>query len=131
MSDDELDNLREKRKRELLAQSLKNELAQKKQKEALKKDQEKGIRSSMIVNNVLEPDAITHMNWLTQNNPPVAQTIKDTIILLLHKNELRKKITKIELMKIERQLTGQDSKIVVKRRGKEATDLDKAIKKEE
>ncbi|MBN1328953.1 MAG: hypothetical protein JXA54_05725 [Candidatus Heimdallarchaeota archaeon] len=131
MSDDELDSLREKRKRELLAHSLKKELEQKKQEEAYKKEHEKGIKSSLIVNNVLESEAITYMDWLSQNNPSVAQTIRDTIILLLYKNELRKKISKIELMKIERQLTGQDSKILVKRRGKDATDLDKAIKKEE
>jgi len=131
MSDDELDSLREKRKRELLAQSMKKELELKKQEEQIKKEQEKNIKASLIVNNVLEPDAISYMDWLTQNNPSVAQTIKDTIILLLYKNELRKKISKIELMKIERQLTGRDSKILVKRRGKEATDLDKAIKKGE
>ena len=130
MSDDELTSLREKRKRELLQQNIKKELDRKKQEEAMKKVQEKNIRADMIVNNVLEPDAITYMQWLSQTNPQVAQTIKDTIIMLLYKNELRKKVSKIDLMKIERQLTGQESRIKVKRRGKEAEDLNETIKGE-
>ena len=130
MVDDELESLREKRKRELLAQQLKKDLAQKKQEENVKKQQDRMIRSSVIVNEVLEPDAQIYMQWLTQNNPPVAQTIKDTIIMLMYKNELRKKISKVDLMRIERELTGKESKIMVKRRGKEKTTLNEEIKKE-
>jgi len=130
MRDDELDSLREKRKRELISQSIKKELAQKQQVDAIKKTQEKDIRASMIINNVLETDAVTYMNWLVKTNPAVAQTIKDTIIMLLYKNELRKKISKIDLMKIERQLTGQESSIKVKRRGQDREDISEAMKGE-
>lgn len=130
MVDDELESLREKRKRELLAQQLKKDLAQKHQEEATKKQKERMIRSSVIVNEVLEPDAQIYMQLLSQNNPPVAQTIKDTIIMLMYRNELRKKISKIDLMRIERELTGKESKIMVKRRGKEKTSLNEEIKKE-
>ncbi|MHA1220931.1 MAG: DNA-binding protein [Candidatus Heimdallarchaeota archaeon] len=130
MRDDELDSLREKRKRELISQSIKKELAQKQQVDAIKKAQEKDIRASMIINNVLETDAVTYMNWLVKTNPTVAQTIKDTIIMLLYKNELRKKISKIDLMKIERQLTGQESSIKVKRRGQDREDISEAMKGE-
>ena len=129
MSDKELDSLREKRKKELLAQSLKRELAQKKQAEAAKKIKDRQVRASMIVNKVLEPDAIMYMEWLTKNNPPVAQTIKDTIILLIQKKMLRKPLSKIDVMKLERELTGQDSQIKVKRRGKEMENLDAVMKK--
>jgi len=130
MRDDELDSLREKRKRELIQQSIKKELDQKKQVDAVKKVQEKDIRASMIINNVLEPEAIAYMDWIVKTNPTVAQTIKDTIIMLLYKNELRKKISKIDLMKIERQLTGQESRIKVKRRGQEAEDISETMKGE-
>jgi len=128
--DDELESLREKRKRELLAQQLKKDLAQKQQDKALQKEQERTIRSTMIISEVLEPDAQVYMQWLNQKNPPIAQTIKDTIIMLMYKNELRKKISKIDLVKIERELTGQESKIQIKRRGREATDLNSEMKKE-
>ena len=130
MSDDELDSIREKRKRELLAQTLKKELEQKKLDESKKKIQEREIRATMIVNQVLEPDAIIYLDWLSKNNPTVAQTIKETIILILHKNLLRNPISKVDLIKIERQITGQESSIMVKRRGQEKTNLDEKLKKD-
>lgn len=130
MVDDELESLREKRKRELLAQQLKKDLAQKQQEKASQKEQERTIRSTMIIGEVLELDAQVYMQWLSQKNPPIAQTIKDTIIMLMYKNELRKKISKLDLMKIERELTGQESKIKIKRRGRDATDLNSEMKKE-
>ncbi len=129
MGDPELDSLREKRRRELLAQSLKKDLAQKKREEELAKAKERQIRATRIVNSVLEPDAIVYMNWLSKNNPAIAQTIKDTIIMLMYKNMIERKLTKIDLMRIERELTGKEPVIKVKRRGREETDLDDTLKK--
>ncbi|NHJ86780.1 MAG: hypothetical protein FK734_15055 [Asgard group archaeon] len=129
MTDDELNSLREKRKRELLAASIQKELEQKKLEEANRKMQEKEIRATMIVNKFLEPDAIIYMDWLSKKSPEIAQTIKDTIILLAYKNQLLRPLSKIDILKIERELTGQESTIKVKRRGEDETDLDKAIKK--
>ena len=128
--DKELDSLREKRKRELLSQSIKKELEQKKREEELQKIKSRQVKATMIVNNVLEPDAIAYMDWLTKNNPYVAQTIKDTIILIINKKMLRKPLSKIDIMKIERELTGQESSIKVKKRGKEAESLDEKLKKD-
>ena len=128
--DKELDSLREKRKRELLSQSIKKELEQKKREEELQKIKSRQVKATMIVNQVLEPDAIAYMDWLTKNNPYVAQTIKDTIILLINKKMLRKPLSKIDIMKIERELTGQESSIKVKKRGKEAESLDEKLKKD-
>lgn len=127
---DELESLREKRKKELLALSLKKELTQKKQEEENTKEKERQIRATMIVNQVLEPDAQIYMEWLSKNNPPVAQTIKETVILILHKNLLAKPLSKIDLMRIERELIGKEPEIKVKRRGKQAVDLNMNIKKE-
>jgi len=128
--DDELASLREKRKRELLARSLKKDLAQKKHDDANKKIYDKHLRSKMIVTQVLEPEAITYMDWLEKNRPPVAITIKDTIILILSKNMLRKKLSKIDLMKLERELTGQEAKIQIKKRGRKTEDLSEMMKKD-
>jgi DNA-binding TFAR19-related protein (PDSD5 family) len=128
MTDDELASLREKRKRELLAQKIKKELAIKKQQEDLSKEKDRQARATLIVNKVLEPDAIIYMDWLTKTNPAVAQTIKDTIIMIVYQKQLRKPLSKIDLMKIERELTGQQSTIKVKKRGEEATDLSKKMK---
>jgi len=129
--DHELDSLREKRKRELLAQNIKRELALKKKEEEALKQKNRQARATEIVNKVLEPEAVVYLNWLTQSNPTVALTIKDTIILLIQKNMLRKQLSKIDIMKIERELTGTDSKIQVKRRGKEIEDLNKKLKSKE
>ncbi len=126
--DHELDSLREKRKKELLALNIKRELELKKKEEEALKQKDRQIRATEIVNKVLEPEAIIYMNWLTQSNPVVALTIKDTIILLIQKNMLRKQLSKIDIMKIERELTGTDSKIQVKRRGKEIEDLNENLK---
>ena len=128
--DDELRSLREKRKQELLAQSLKKDLAQKKEQDEVQKARDKHLQSKMIVTQVLEPDAITYIDWLEKNRPPIAETIKDTIILILSKNMLRKKLSKIDLMKLERELTGQESRIQVKKRGRETEDLSENLKKD-
>ncbi len=127
---DDLASIRERRKQELLAQSLKKDLARKKQDDANKKIQDKHLRSKMIVTQVLEPEAITYMDWLEKNRPPVAATIKDTIILVLSKNMLRKKLSKIDLMKLERELTGQEARIQVKKRGRKLEDLSETMKKD-
>jgi len=128
LTDHELDSLREKRKRELLSQSLKKDLEQKKQEDAVRKQQERVIRATMIVNQFLEIDAREYMEWLTRAKPAVAQTIKDTIILIAQKKMLQKPLTKIDVRKIEREITGEQSQIKVKRRGKEAEDLNEAMK---
>ena len=54
--------------------------------------------------------------------------LKDTIILIAQKKMLQKPLTKIEIRKIEREITGEQSQIKVKRRGKEAEDLNEAMK---
>ncbi len=128
--DKELDSLREKRKRELLSQSLKKELVQKKREEELNKIKNRKVKATMIVNNVLEPDAVVYLDWLTKNNPHIAQTIKDTIILLINKKMLRKQLSKIDIMKIERELTGQEASIKVKKRGREIENLNEKMKKD-
>ncbi|NHK29904.1 MAG: hypothetical protein FK730_01040 [Asgard group archaeon] len=128
MTDDELASLREKRKRELLAQKIKKELAIKKQQEDILKEKDRQARATLIINKVLEKDAIIYMDWLTKTKPAVAQTIKDTIIMIVYQKQLRKPLTKVDLMKIERELTGQESTIKVKKRGEEATDLSKKMK---
>lgn len=128
--DDELRSLREKRKQELLARSLKKDLATKKEQDEIQKARDKHLRSKMIVTQVLEPDAITYIDWLEKNRPPIAETIKDTIILILSKNMLRKKLSKIDLMKLERELTGQESRIQIKKRGRESEDLSEMMKKD-
>ncbi len=128
--DRELDSLREKRKRELLSHSLKKELEQKKREEELNKIKNRQAKATMIVNTVLEPDAVVYLNWLTKNNPQIAQTIKDTIILLINKKMIRKPLSKIDIMKIERELTGQESSIKVKKRGREIENLAETMKKD-
>ncbi|MCK5183396.1 MAG: hypothetical protein KAQ95_03745 [Candidatus Heimdallarchaeota archaeon] len=126
--DRELDSLREKRKKELLAQNIKKELAQKKQEEETNQMKQRQVRATEIINKALEPEAVVYMYWITKSNPAIALTIKDTIILLIQKKMLRKQLSKIDIMKIERELTGVDSKIQVKRRGQEITDLDENLK---
>ncbi len=126
--DHELDSLREKRKKELLAQNIKKELAMKQQEKETNQMKQRQVRATEIINKALEPEAVVYMNWLTKSNPAIALTIKDTIILLIQKKMLRKQLSKIDIMKIERELTGVDSKIQVKRRGQEITDLDENLK---
>ncbi len=129
--DYELDSLREKRKKELLAQNIKKELAQKKQEEQTNQMKQRQVRATEIVNKALEPEAVVYLNWLSKSNPAVALTIKDTVILLIQKKMLQKQLSKIDIMKIERDLTGVDSKIQVKRRGQEMTDLNENLKAKE
>jgi DNA-binding TFAR19-related protein (PDSD5 family) len=126
--DHELDSLREKRRKELLAQNIKKELSMKQQEKETNQMKQRQVRATEIVNKALEPEAVVYLNWLTTSKPAVALTIKDTIILLIQKKMLRKQLSKIDIIKIERELTGVDSKIQVKRRGQEITDLDENLK---
>jgi len=130
MTDDELASLREKRRQELLAQKIKKELALKKQEEELLKEKDRQKRATLIVNKVLEPDAVVYMDWLTKTKPVIAQTIKDTIIMIVYQQQLRRPLSKIDIMKLERELSGQESSIRIKKRGEEATDLSKKMKKD-
>jgi DNA-binding TFAR19-related protein (PDSD5 family) len=127
--DDELTNLREKRKREILAQKLKKELAQKKQEETILKEKERLIKATKIVNSFLEPEAVVYLNWLSQNKPVIAQKIKDVIIMLAYQKELLRPLSKIDVMKLERSFSGQESSIKVKKRGEDAVDLSQNLKK--
>ena len=43
---------------------------------------------------------------------------------------LRKKLSKLDLMKLERELTGQEAKIQVKKRGRKTEDLSEKMKKD-
>lgn len=126
--DRELDSLREKRRKELLARNIKKELSMKQQEKKTNQMKQRQVRATEIVNKALEPEAVVYLNWLTTSNPAVSLTIKDTIILLIQKKMLRKQLSKIDIIKIERELTGVDSKIQVKRRGQEITDLDENLK---
>jgi DNA-binding TFAR19-related protein (PDSD5 family) len=123
MTDDDLISIREKRKRELLAKSLQKELEQKKHQTMKQEQLQRKQQASMIVNQVLEKEAIVYLNWLTQQNPDVAQRIRDTIILLLHKEMLIRPLKKIDLLRLKREITGEESKINIKRRGREAKEL--------
>ncbi|MBD3191419.1 MAG: hypothetical protein GF308_12295 [Candidatus Heimdallarchaeota archaeon] len=132
MSDDELANLREKRKRELLKLALQKEKEneRKTREGSRKKAKEREIRSIMIVNQVLEPEAIKYMNWLTEAKPRVAQTIRESIILVIHKRLLRRPLSKIDIMRLEREITGEGPKIRIKKRGKETIDLAEKVKRD-
>lgn len=130
LSDDELASLREKRKRELLKLALQKEEEKKASGEKREKAKERETRSIMIVNQVLEPEAIKYMNWLTEAKPRVAQTIRETIILVLHKRMLRRPLSKIDIMRLEREITGEGPKIRIKKRGKETIDLVEKVKRD-
>lgn len=128
MTDDELQSLREKRKQELLAQSLKKELEQKEKEKEILREKDRQMKATMIVNKVLEDDAKVYLEWISRTNPVVAHTIKETIIMLIYKNLLKGNLSKLDIMKIERELTGQESSIQIKRRGREKTDLTSNMK---
>ncbi len=127
MDDSELEKIRE-RKRAHLQKALE---AKKKEEEAKKDEEIKAKtleeRKKQLIQQLLMPDALVYLNNIRKNNEPLANKIVDTIMLMYVNHLIDEKLTLVDVKAVERRYTGQESSIMVKRRGKDPKTLSDEI----
>ena len=133
MSDDELEKLRAKRKKQFMSR-----ISQAKKEEELKKEAEEfnqqqqselDEKKDLIMERVLYPDAYEYFKSIKNQNPSLARTMEDTIIYLIAQNQITSKVKKVELQILERKIIGKEPTIKVKRHDdEEAVDIATKLK---
>jgi len=127
MDDSELEKIRERKRAH-----LQKALEAKKKEEESKKDEEikaKTLeeRKKQLIQQLLMPDALVYLNNIRKNNEPLANKIVDTIMLMYVNHLIDEKLTLVDVKAVERRYTGQESSIMVKRRGKDPKTLSDEI----
>jgi len=124
MSDaDELARIRQRKLQALREQQRQQEAAKQAEAEQAK-EREKLIQSIFL------PDAVAYLNEMRQSKPELATQIEDIAIMLFSEQQLFEPIPKTGVQLVERRLGGVESRITVKRRGKEATSLYEVVRKD-
>lgn len=114
---DELKRLRHKK----MAQMMKRIDTQKKEEE-LKKTKTK--KSDKFLTILMMPDALNYYKTqILPHRPLVAKRILEILQYLVQTENLQSKLTKEELIIIDRKLSGVGPNIKIKRSGKEYTDI--------
>lgn len=127
MDDSELEKIRERKRAH-----LQKALEAKKKEEESKKDEEikaKTLeeRKKQLIQQLLMPDALVYLNNIRKNNEPLANKIVDTIMVMYVNHLIDEKLTLVDVKAVERRYTGQESSIMVKRRGKDLKTLSDEI----
>ena len=124
MSDtDELARIRQ-RKIEALREQQRRQEAVKRAEAERAKEREK------LVQAIFMPDAVAYLNQMRQSKPQLATQIEDIAIMLFSEQQLVEPIPKAGVQLVERRLEGVESRITVKRRGRDATSLYEAVRKD-
>ena len=120
---DELERLRHKR----MAQMMKRIESQKKIEELKKEETEK---EDKFLENVMLPEAYQYYRTqIVPQRPLIANRINEVLQYLVANGVLQYKLTREQLILIDRKLSGIGPNIRVKRSGKEYTDIATALKK--
>ncbi len=112
MSDDEseLAMIRRKKVAELMARDK----AQKAERERKTKVD---VGRGNLLKRFLEPDALTYLEKLKQNEPDVGAKVEEVIIYLVVNKGIREVFGQTEVIYIERQVKGEEPKIRIERDG--------------
>ena len=135
--DDELEKIRKKRLEQFqkrLVNAKEEETKQKLLEEEKKKNEGETEEAKLkIMKAVLEPDAyIYYETELKSQYPKVAERITSTLIYLISQNQLRSKLSKNDLIVLQRKILGIGPTIKVKFQGdEEAVELSKKLKEEQ
>ncbi len=120
---DELERVRHKR----MAEMMKRIEAQKKQDE-LKEEQKD--KTEVFLNAVMFPDALQYYKEeISPQRAHIANRILEVLQYLAQEGVLQTKLTKEQLIIIDRKVSGVGPNIRVKRSGKEYTDIKSVLKR--
>ena len=126
MSDDELEAIKRRKMLKLMQKTL----AQKQQKEKQGNAQkELAEKKQMVLGYVMLPEALSYLEHLRKAKPKIAEQIEDAIIMLVAYRRLQRRLTKIDVMRIERRLEGVEPRIVYKKKGEDKPiDIEEKLK---
>ncbi|MHA1578277.1 MAG: DNA-binding protein [Candidatus Freyarchaeota archaeon] len=128
MSDDELEAIKRRKMLELMQKTL----AKKQQKENAQKDnaqKELVEKKQMVLGYVMLPEALSYLEHLRKAKPKIAEQIEDAVIMLVAYRRLQRRLTKIDIMRIERKLEGVEPRIVYKKKGEDKPiDIEERLK---
>ena len=126
MSDDELEAIKRRKMLELMQKTL----AQKQQKEKQGNAQkELAEKKQLVLGYVMLPEALSYLEHLRKAKPKIAEQIEDAIIMLVAYRRLQRRLTKIDIMRIERRLEGVEPRIVYKKKGEDKPiDIEEKLK---
>ncbi len=117
---DELERIRLKKMKEMI-QKINEQVKLKEYREKLKHEKDKFFRL------ICEEDALNYLNEIYKLKPAVAAQIEDILIMIVNQYGLQSKISKTDIMLLERRIEGRGPEIKIKRRGKEETDISKIL----
>jgi DNA-binding TFAR19-related protein (PDSD5 family) len=120
---DELAEIRQRKLQALLERQRRQEAAKQAEAEQVK-EREK------LIQTIFMPDAVAYLNEMQKSKPQLAKQIEDIAIMLYSEEQLLEPIPKEGVQLVERRLEGVESRITVKRRGKEATSLYEVVRKD-
>ncbi|HUY00731.1 MAG TPA: DNA-binding protein [Candidatus Deferrimicrobium sp.] len=120
---DELERLRHERMVKMLKR-----IEQQKKEEELKKTKEN--KTDQLLQTLMMPDAYQYYSQeLVTQRPLVAKRIFEILQYLASTENIQSKITKEEMIWIDRRISGIGPSIKIKRSGKEVTDISSELKK--
>ncbi|MBS7288179.1 MAG: hypothetical protein KIH01_05420, partial [Candidatus Freyarchaeota archaeon] len=127
MSNDELEMIRSRKLLEMMKTAAKKPAVKQRKSE---RDELKGEKERLFAA-VLTADAKRYLDKLRSGKPTVAEKIENAIIYIFANRLMNRKLTEIDIMKMERKVEGVEPKIMIKRRGEDKSlDLAEAIKKD-
>ncbi len=125
MSDDELELIKSRKLLQMMKEAAKKPAVQQ-QKSG--KDELEGKKEHFF-SIVLTAEAKHYLDRLKAEKPAVAGKIEDAIIYVFANRLMNRKLTEIDLMRMERKIEGVEPKIMVKKRGEDKPlDLSEALK---
>ena len=119
---DELEQLREKRKQQLLKQ-IEQRIKQQEMENRLKEEEK--LKRKQLLNAILQPDALPYLETVRGSNPETAKKIEDTLLYLFLQGQLINKVDALGIKYIRRKLEKKEPVIKIARRGEEPIVLGK------
>lgn len=127
MSDDELELIRSRKLLEMMKTAAKKPAVEQRKSE---KDKLEGEKERLFAV-VLTAEAKRYLDKLRAGKPAVAEKIENAIVYIFANRLINRKLTEIDIMKMERKVEGVEPKIMIKRRGEDKSlDLAEALKKD-
>ncbi|RLI66189.1 MAG: hypothetical protein DRO67_01500 [Candidatus Asgardarchaeum californiense] len=122
----ELEAIRRKKMMELMKQ-----LEQKKKLEERKKEASKNIedKRTQLLKYLIDEEGYAYLQELRKTKAYLAREIEDIIIGLYLRGMLQKRVTRIVVRRLERELSGEGPNIYIKRRGDDIVEFGNLLKK--
>ncbi len=128
MSDEELELIKRRKFLQMMKIAAKKSMAEGEQK-GERSETEREKEQFFII--VMTPEAKRYLDKLKTVKPAVAEKIENAIVYMFANRLINRKITEIDVMRMERKIEGVEPKIVIKKRGEDRPlDLAEALKRD-